>query len=65
MICEIKSWKSSYTVASLYDRFNVQDNFSILSYTIDLNIAEMLAEGNSIFQGDNGPVYRAKLVSEW
>uniref|UniRef100_A0A0L8GWG0 PDZ domain-containing protein n=1 Tax=Octopus bimaculoides TaxID=37653 RepID=A0A0L8GWG0_OCTBM len=52
-------------MVSLHGRFSSQDYLSILSDQIHLMVAELFLGENAIFQDDNAPIHRAKVVTEW
>ena len=49
----------------IHGRIKSQDYSKILLDQIHRMVAELLPEGNTIFQDDNAPIHIAKIVSEW
>ncbi|XP_076038416.1 uncharacterized protein LOC143023691 [Oratosquilla oratoria] len=50
---------------SLHGRINSQDYLGILGDQVHPMVQELFPEGNAIFQDDNAPIHKARIVKEW
>ena len=58
-------WQSTSPMISLHGRINKREYLEILSNQVHPMVQVMFHEGNTIFQDDNAPIHRARIVKEW